>query len=95
MSIDPRVATASTDGSRALEESEFVLVVDWLRCAGHGVCAAAFGERIGRDDWGYPIGVTARGIAIRPADRGAARTAVSTCPAAALRLRRSSSPRAI
>lgn len=64
------------------------LVVDWLRCAGHGVCAAAFGERIGLDDWGYPDGVTSRGVPVAPEHLAAARSAVRSCPVAALRLSR-------
>ncbi len=65
-----------------------ILTVDWSRCAGHGVCAAALGERIDLDRWGYPTGVTTRGVDI-PADKvEAARLAVASCPAAALRLHR-------
>lgn len=64
------------------------LLVDWLRCAGHGVCAAAFGERVGLDRWGFPNGVTARGVPITAEQLPPARLAVRTCPAAALRLAR-------
>lgn len=64
------------------------LVVDWSRCAGHGVCAAALGERIDLDRWGYPTGVTTRGVPVPGRMRDAARLAVASCPAAALRLRR-------
>jgi ferredoxin len=68
-----------------------ILTVDWSRCAGHGVCAAALGERIALDHWGYPAGVTTRGAPI-PADQlNAARLAVASCPAAALRLHRPAS----
>ena len=31
------------------------LKVDPIACAGHGVCAELFPERIRLDDWGYPI----------------------------------------
>jgi ferredoxin len=31
------------------------LRVDPIACAGHGVCAELFPERIRLDDWGYPI----------------------------------------
>lgn len=58
--------------------------VDWTRCAGHGVCAAALSELITRDPWGFPI---VHGE-IPPHLKGAARTAAATCPALALRLRR-------
>lgn len=64
------------------------LTVDWLRCAGHGVCAAAFAERVRLDDWGFPDGVPTRGTPIAPDERDAARLAVRSCPAAALRLHR-------
>jgi ferredoxin len=65
-----------------------VLVVDWERCVGHGVCAAALGERVDLDRWGYPTGVSTRGVAIAADLERAARLAVASCPAAALRLRR-------
>ena len=65
-----------------------VLTVDWARCTGQGVCAAALGERIDLDSWGYPTGVTTRGQPIPAGLVGAARLAVSSCPAAALRLTR-------
>lgn len=65
-----------------------VLVVDWTRCAGHGACAAALGERIGLDGWGYPTGLPVRGTPIPRHLVAAARLAVATCPAAALRLAR-------
>ena len=69
-----------------------VLVVDWERCTGQGVCAAALGERIDLDTWGYPIGVTTRGEAIPDPLVRAAKLAVSMCPAAALRLERRTRP---
>lgn len=62
------------------------LIVDWQRCAGHGVCAAALGERVDLDRWGYPTGVTTRGVPIARDLEAAARLAVVSCPAAALRL---------
>ena len=71
---------------------EQVLAVDWERCAGHGVCAAASGERIDLDSWGYPIGVSTRGEIIPDSLVRAARLAVAMCPAAALRLRSRARP---
>jgi len=65
-----------------------LLTVDWARCTGQGVCAAALGERIDLDTWGYPTGVTTRGQPIPAGLVGAARLAVASCPAAALRLTR-------
>ncbi len=66
------------------------LEIDWARCAGHGVCAAALQERISRDRWGYPTGVNSSGIPVPPSLVRAARLAVASCPAAALTLRRAS-----
>ncbi|MFN8124934.1 MAG: ferredoxin [Candidatus Nanopelagicales bacterium] len=63
------------------------LTIDWTRCQGHGVCLAAFPERLDGDRWGYPQGVDTRGSELAPDEISAARTAVATCPAAALRLR--------
>lgn len=61
------------------------LTIDWALCQAHGVCAAALGEQITRDKWGYPrVGTE---VAVEPGLEGAARMAVATCPAAALRLR--------
>lgn len=58
------------------------VTIDWRRCRGHGVCAAALGERISLDEWGFPV-VSDPTV---PDDlRLAARMAQATCPAAALR----------
>ena len=80
-------ATVPVRRGRA-EPTGHALTVDWTRCVGHGVCAAAIGERIDLDTWGYPIGVTTRGEDIPDSLVRAARLAVLTCPAAALRLTR-------
>jgi ferredoxin len=64
------------------------LIVDWTRCAGHGVCSAAFGEQVSLDRWGFPIGVTTSGVTVAADMQAAAKMAVATCPAAALRLSR-------
>ena len=80
-------AAGTHPDTRAAREDR-LLTVDWSRCVGHGVCAAALGERIDLDRWGYPTGVTTRGAQIPHETRGAARLAVASCPAAALRLRR-------
>lgn len=61
------------------------IAIDWRRCQGHGACAAALGEIIERDEWGYPV-LTSDEV---PAElHSAARLAQATCPAAALRARR-------
>jgi len=62
-----------------------VVIVDPIACDGHGLCAELFPERIGLDDWGYPI--------VDPTPFGSgldahARRAVSQCPKLALRLQR-------
>ena len=49
-------------------------------------------ERIDLDGWGYPIGVTTRGEEIPDSLVRAAKLAVATCPAAALRLERRTRP---
>jgi ferredoxin len=82
----------TTAPRRHADTAPHVLAVDWQRCAGHGVCAAALGERIDLDTWGYPIGVTTRGEVIADALVRAAKLAVATCPAAALRLERRARP---
>jgi ferredoxin len=64
-----------------------ILQVDWVRCQGHGVCAAAFGEKISLDRWGFPAGVTTSGVPVPDGLEGPAKLAVATCPAVALRLR--------
>jgi ferredoxin len=59
------------------------LVVDPIRCTGHGLCAELLPEWIALDDWGYPM-IDQRPVA--PELREHARNAVRTCPALALRL---------
>jgi ferredoxin len=59
------------------------LVVDMIKCDGHGICAELFPECIRLDDWGYPI--------IESGDVPShllahARRAVTACPTLALRL---------
>jgi len=59
------------------------IVVDMIRCDGHGVCADLLPERITLDDWGYPI------VDPKPIGRDLqphARRAVEACPVLALRL---------
>ena len=57
--------------------------VDPIRCDGHGVCAELFPERIGLDDWGYPL---IDSMPIPDELVQIAKRAVSACPALALRL---------
>jgi ferredoxin len=60
------------------------LSVDPIACAGHGLCADLLPERIGLDEWGYPVitGDVPAGLARH------ARRAVRACPALALHLTR-------
>lgn len=67
--------------------SGHTLTVDWARCTGQGVCAAALGERIALDRWGFPTGVTTGGVDVPVGLVEAARLAVVSCPAAALSMR--------
>lgn len=60
------------------------LEIDWTRCDGHGLCHALLPERIGMDEWGFPI---LHQGAIGDAHLPAARRAVAACPALALALR--------
>lgn len=59
-----------------------VLLIDWSRCDGHGLCARLLPESIRLDEWGFPI--------IGPVDADAAtvRLAVASCPRLALRVER-------
>ena len=61
------------------------LVVDPIRCTGHGICAELVPELIALDDWGYPILAQAD---VSPELREHAKRAVGACPALALRLAR-------
>lgn len=83
--------TRTTSAGRAGPGSR-ILSVDWGRCVGHGVCAAALGELIDLDSWGYPMGVTSRGEEVPDSLARAASLAVAVCPAAALRLERRARP---
>lgn len=61
------------------------ITIDWRRCRGHGVCAAALGELISLDEWGFPL---ASSTEVPDDLQRAARMAQATCPAAALRMTR-------
>ena len=57
------------------------LVVDWVACDGHGLCAVLLPELVDLDEWGYPIldGEVPAHL------QWHARRAVGACPALALR----------
>ncbi len=59
------------------------LEIDWTRCDGHGFCASLLPERITLDEWGFPVIARTH---IDQSELTAARRAVGTCPALALRL---------
>jgi ferredoxin len=59
------------------------LSVDWTRCDGHGLCAALRPDRIGRDEWGFPL---IRDPSVNPTDEPDFRAVVAACPALALYL---------
>ena len=59
------------------------LLVDRIRCDGHGLCAELLPEVIALDDWGYPI---VKAGTIAPALLEHARQAVAACPVLALKL---------
>lgn len=79
-------APTAPEGTGSAPPARLALVVDWQRCTGQGVCAAALGERLDLDRWGYPVGMGARGAEVPRELERAARLAVASCPAAALRL---------
>jgi ferredoxin len=64
--------------------SDVALAVDMVRCAGHGICAWVFPDRIRLDEWGFaqidPTPVTDDG------GRRRARRAAKACPRQALLL---------
>jgi ferredoxin len=59
------------------------LVVDFIKCDAHGVCAELLPEWIRLDDWGYPI-VDPEAVPASLLDH--ARRAVTACPSLALHL---------
>ncbi|MCL2551032.1 MAG: ferredoxin [Actinomycetia bacterium] len=60
------------------------LGVDFAACDGHGLCAELLPERIGLDEWGYPV---VRDAVVPGPLLAHARRAVAACPVLALRLR--------
>ena len=74
-----------------MRAAEHTLVLDPIRCDGHGLCHLAAPDLIGLDEWGYPL-LPGAGLraSISPSDRAAARAAVDSCPVLALHLERQS-----
>ena len=69
------------EGPEAAEAKQ--LVVDWVRCEGHGLCAHLVPELIHVDKTGYPVILP---IPVPPWLEKDAQQAVQMCPALALRL---------
>lgn len=67
--------------------SRLDLAIDWTRCDGHGLCAAASPGRITLDEWGFPV-LADGGRRLDDSEVRAARAAALVCPALALRLER-------
>jgi ferredoxin len=61
------------------------LVVDWIKCDAHGICAELLPEWVRLDDWGYPV---VDGRELPSSLLAHARRAVTACPTLALRLER-------
>jgi ferredoxin len=61
------------------------LSIDWTRCDGHGLCHVLLPERVGRDEWGFPV---LHHTAVHSVDELEVRGAVAACPALALYLTR-------
>ncbi|WP_042410923.1 ferredoxin [Streptacidiphilus carbonis] len=59
------------------------LSIDRIACAGRGVCAELFPERVDLDEWGYPV---IPDPTVPEHLLGHARRAVAGCPVLALRL---------
>lgn len=59
------------------------LVVDWVACDGHGLCATLLPELIDLDEWGYPL---MAGDEVPDGLLRQARSAAARCPALALHL---------
>lgn len=66
------------------QEAPQTLVVDMVKCDGHGICAWLFADRVGLDDWGYawvdPAPIES------PRHHRQAQAAVRACPRRALSL---------
>jgi NADH:ubiquinone oxidoreductase subunit F (NADH-binding)/ferredoxin len=65
------------------QQSEKQLIVDWVRCGGHGLCAHLVPELIHLDKQGFPVIMS---ISVPPWLTKDAKQAVEMCPALALRL---------
>jgi ferredoxin len=77
-------STTRTRPARAAKSLE----IDWTRCDGHGLCAQLLPDRIGMDEWGFPI---VRATDVR-SDEKQVRRAVAACPALALRIETTPAP---
>ena len=69
----------------AADRTRTELVIDRIACDGFGLCAELLPELITLDEWGYPI---VEDDQLPPELAKEARTAVQSCPALALSLKR-------
>ncbi len=60
------------------------LLVDAVRCKGHGICALIAPRLIDLDDWGFPVLLASPDY--DPEQSKLAKRAVAACPEQALRL---------
>ena len=67
-----------TDRERARK-----LVIDFIACEGHGVCADLMPSHVELDQWGYPI---LSRHTVDPSDMREARRTIRACPELAMRL---------
>lgn len=65
------------------------LQIDWTRCDGHGLCRELLPDRIGLDEWGFPV---IREASVPSGREPDARRTVAACPALALRLENTTTP---
>jgi ferredoxin len=64
------------------------LVVNWITCEGHGLCAELLPEMITLDEWGYPV---IKPGPIPPELESHAKRAAAACPTLALLLQKEKS----
>jgi ferredoxin len=66
------------------------VVVDPIRCTGHGLCAELLPEGIRLDEWGYPLIAPGE---LPPDLVRAAKKVAAACPTRALQVREDARPR--
>jgi ferredoxin len=69
--------------TRTRQDRDVRVTIDRIACDGRGICAELLPERIGLDEWGYPV---LDPTPLTDAEQRHARRAVSQCPRLALAL---------